>query len=80
MQIMLEDAQYDRLQRGAERRGGSVASVIREAVDRMLSEDPTMSLGEAADVLLDAPPVPVDDWAVMKEELCGSSSTTTLRQ
>lgn len=39
-----------------------------------------MSLGEAADVLWDAPPVPVDDWAVMKEELYRSSSTTTLRQ
>lgn len=76
VQVLLEEAQYERLHREAERRGGSVASVIRAAVDRLLSEDPAMSLGEAADVLLDAPPVPVDDWAVMKEELYPSSVDT----
>lgn len=69
VQILLEDEQYRRLEREAERRGGSVASVMRDAVDRLLPQDGTMSLVEAGDLLLEAEPIEVDDWEAMKDEL-----------
>lgn len=69
MQVLLDEAQYARLEREAARRGGSVASVVRDAVDRMLPEDAVMTRAQAADVLLDAAPVAVGDWVDVKEEL-----------
>jgi hypothetical protein len=69
VQILVEPEQYAQLEREADRRGGSVASVIRDAIDRLLPDGPAMTRTEAADVLLDAAPVPVDDWDKMKDEL-----------
>ncbi|MGI8573760.1 MAG: ribbon-helix-helix protein, CopG family [Egibacteraceae bacterium] len=40
VQILVQDEQYARLEHEADRRGGSVASVIRDAVDRMLPPTP----------------------------------------
>lgn len=73
VQILVEDEQYERLEQEAERRGGSVAAVVREAIDRLLPGDTAMTLTEAADVLLEATPVELDDWEVMKEDLVGST-------
>lgn len=45
-QISLTSEQADRLRRIAERRGTSMAALIREAVDRVLPDDETPSLDE----------------------------------
>lgn len=46
-----------------------MAAVIREAVDRMLPPGSALSRSEAGDLLLDADPVEVGDWADLKEDL-----------
>lgn len=69
LQILLDEEQYARVEREADRRGGSVASVIREAVDLLLPAERRMTREEAADVLLGAPPMPVDDWDLMVADL-----------
>ncbi|MDP8969068.1 MAG: ribbon-helix-helix domain-containing protein [Actinomycetota bacterium] len=68
VQILLDEERYARLERRAQRRGASVAALIREAVDTAFppeDQDPE----QAARVLLDAEPIPVDDWPAMKNEL-----------
>lgn len=75
VQILLDEPQYARLEREARRRGGSVASVIRDAVDRLLPPGSTMSRSEAGDLLLAAEPIDVGDWAEAKEDLLDPMGT-----
>jgi hypothetical protein len=66
VQLLLDPARYERLERAAARSGSSVASVIREAIDRLLPEyaiDPA----SAGMLLLDAPAMPVEAWDEMKQ-------------
>jgi hypothetical protein len=67
LQVLLDDERFDRLEREAARRGAPVASVVREAVDRLLAEETDRRA--AGDRLLAAPPMPVDDWQVVKREI-----------
>jgi predicted DNA-binding protein len=67
LQVLLDEERYDRLEREAARRGAPVASVVREAVDRLLAEETDRRA--AGDRLLAAPPMPVDDWSEIKKEL-----------
>lgn len=67
LQILLEERQHALLQREADRRGTSVAALIREAVDRVYG--PGADRQAAAAALLAAEPMPVDDWDTMKQEL-----------
>lgn len=67
LQVLLDEERFDRLEREAARRGSSVATVVREAVDRLLAEETDRRA--AGDRLLAAPPMKVDDWSVMKKEL-----------
>lgn len=67
LQVLLDEERFERLEREAERRGAPVASIVREAVDRLLGEE--MDRRAAGDRLLAAPPMPVDDWEVIKQEI-----------
>lgn len=70
VQILMDDDQYRRVEREAERRGGSVASVLRDAVDRLLPSDSAMDRTAAGDLLLEADPIDWGaDWDTLKEEL-----------
>jgi len=60
-QILIEPEQFDRLERAAARSGASVASIIRDAIDRYLP-DGGIDTRSAAEFLLAAPAVPVGDW------------------
>lgn len=67
-QILLDEDRYERLRECAEERGASVATLIREAIDRTF---PAVAAdrAQAARRLLDAEPMPVEDWPEMKREL-----------
>lgn len=67
-QVLLDDERYERLRRRAEERGASIGELVREAIDRSLSED-TGRRFRAGQALLDAEPTAVDDWPLMKREI-----------
>ncbi len=68
LQFLLDEGRYARLERHANHRGASVATLMREAIDTAFPEDgPTRE--EAARRLLAAEPIPVTDWPDMKAEI-----------
>jgi hypothetical protein len=69
-QVLLSPEQVARLKRIAAREGRSVGSVIRDAVDAFVGSQPG-SRGRALHSIL-AMEAPVDDWAVMKEQILRS--------
>lgn len=68
VQLLLDPARYERLERAATRSGSSVASVIRDAIDRMLPEE-GIDPEAAGRILLEAPAMKVEDWEEMKKHL-----------
>jgi hypothetical protein len=68
LQVLVEESQYDRLEREARQRRVSVAVVVREAIARVLDDDPS-SRREAGERLLAAEPMPVPDVAELHAEL-----------
>lgn len=67
-QILLDEGRYQKVAAEAERRGTSVAAVIREAIDRLPAGVDRRRAAVAA--LLTAPPMPVpDDPADLRREL-----------
>lgn len=68
LQILLEERQHALLEREATRRGTSVAALIREAVDRMYA-GAGADRQQAAAELLQAEPMPVEDWTAMKAQM-----------
>ena len=73
LQLLLDEERYRQVAALAEQRGTSVASVIREAIDRGLpSAD--RKRAAAARVLLAAVPMPVPDVAELVAELDGLRS------
>lgn len=68
VQLLLDANRYARVELEAARRGMSVAAVIREAIDRAFAGE-VGSRAEAATALLDAEPMPVDDWSDEKRRL-----------
>lgn len=71
LQVLLDEAQYRRLEEHAARRGESVAALVREAIDERFPDE-RLDRRRAGDLLLDARPMDVDDWTAMKEELLGA--------
>lgn len=69
LQVLLDESRYARLEREAERSSRSVAAVVRDAID--LAVPGEMTREQAADILLDAPPMAVEDWDDMKEQVRG---------
>lgn len=68
LQILLDDDRHDRLAAAAQERGVSVATVVREAIDRGLP-NADHRRGDAMRRLLDAPDMPVPDVAELRAEL-----------
>lgn len=68
LQVLLDTERYARLEQAARRRGVSVAQVVREAID-LVAPSEELDRRTAAEFLLAAEPMPVNDWADMKEEI-----------
>lgn len=68
LQILLDEERYARLERAAARRGAPVAALVREAIDRMFATQES-DRRAAGTRLLQAPPMPVEDWDKMKKDL-----------
>lgn len=68
LQVLLDDARSDRLQRESARTGAPVGALVRAAIDRMYPPHPD-DRKAAAERLLAAPAMPVEDWSQMKRQL-----------
>jgi hypothetical protein len=68
LQILLDDERHERLLAVARERGVSVAAVVREAIDRGVSNPDRQRRG-AAERLLDAADMPVPALAELRSEL-----------
>lgn len=69
--VLLDDAQYERLRVRAQRSGGSVGGVIREAVDRLLDDEGPQRRREALAAFLDAEPAHIGSPDALKKEILG---------
>jgi plasmid stability protein len=67
-QLLLDDDLHRHLRETATQRGISMGALIREAIDEKLSRAQE-DRAKAIDELLAAPPMPVDDWPVMKKQM-----------
>jgi hypothetical protein len=67
-QLLLDDDLHRRLRELAAQRGVSLGALIREAIDEKLA-NMHESRSKAFAKLLEAEPMPVDDWPVMKQEI-----------
>jgi len=68
LQILLDDERHRRITAAARERGVSVATVVREAIDRGLA-NPTNRRKSAGRRLLEASDMPVPDLQDLKGEL-----------
>lgn len=68
LQVLLDQGRYARLEEQAGRRGASVATLVREAIDMAFPPD-GLDRAAAASRILAADPIPVTDWETMKEDL-----------
>ena len=68
LQILLDEERHARIRSVARDRGVSVATVVREAIDRGVA-DPSDRRRTAGRRLLDAPDMPVPDPGGLKDEL-----------
>jgi predicted DNA-binding protein len=68
LQVLLDAQRYERLERLARQRGASVATIVREAIDAAFPDD-VADRAAAAERILAAEPIPVDDWNHIKDEL-----------
>lgn len=68
LQLLLDEDRLARLTQEAQRRGSSVASLVREAIDATFPPDGP-SRNAATRLLLDAEPIDIGDWADTKAEI-----------
>ncbi len=68
LQILLDEGRYARLEERAGRRGASVATLVREAIDLAYPQD-GLDRAAAAGRILAADPISVTDWETIKAEL-----------
>ena len=68
LQVLLDDERMERLERRSAETGASVGEVVRRAIDEAL---PAAREDRRAAVkrFLSYPPMPVDNWDVMKREM-----------
>jgi plasmid stability protein len=67
-QLLLDDDLHRRLREIAALRGISMGALIREAIDEKLASTQD-ARAQAIQKLLDAEPMPVDDWPLMKRQM-----------
>ncbi len=67
LQILLDDRRYQKVAREAERRGASIAAIIREAIDRLPSNQEERHVAVAAILAAEPMPVPVDPADLRRE-------------
>jgi plasmid stability protein len=67
-QLLLDDDLHRRLRETAAQRGISMGALIREAIDEKLSSAQD-ARAQSIQKLLDAEPMPVDDWPIMKRQM-----------
>ena len=70
LQILLDEERHRRITAVARERGVSVATVVRDAIDRGIA-DPADRRRAAGRRVLDAPDMPVPELRDLKEELDG---------
>ena len=68
LQVLLDEERWIRLNRKAEETKQSVGALVRAAIDRTYPATDGARRA-AGDALLASPPMPVDDWDVMKREI-----------
>ena len=68
LQILLDDSRYQRISSLAKARGVSVATVVREAIDRGLPSEPARR-ATAARIILAAEPMAVPEPDELRAEL-----------
>lgn len=68
LQVLLDDERHRRISAVARERGVSVATVVREAIDRGIG-DPAGRRRAAGQRLLEAPDMPVPEPEQLREEL-----------
>lgn len=68
LQVLLDEERYLRLEQLASSGGISIGSLVREAIDRSFP-NAEINRRQAADAILDASPMPVDDWVTMKGQM-----------
>lgn len=71
LQVLIDDGRYLRLERIARGRGSSVATLVREALDRTYGLDGTDPTA-AAERFLARPPLELGTWDDAKHELAAS--------
>ena len=75
-QLLLDDELHQRLRETAAQRGVSMGALIREAVEEKLARTQD-ARAQAIQELLDAEPMPVDDWPVMKRQMIEDMNADT---
>ena len=71
LQIQIDDERHERIVRTARERGVSVATVVREAIDRGVGGPSARRLAAAGRRVLDAPDMPVPEPRELRAELEG---------
>lgn len=70
LQVLVDEQRYERLQRESERTGAPVGAIVRDAIDaRVPASAAPDEVAAAADRLLAAEPMPVDDWNAEKQRM-----------
>jgi plasmid stability protein len=75
-QLLLDDELHRRLRETAAERGISMGALIREAIDEKLSSNQD-ARAQAIQQLLDAEPMPVEDWPIMKRQMIEDMNADT---
>lgn len=68
LQVLVDENRWARLEQQAKRRGTSVATLVREAIDAAFP-DGELGAAESAERFLRRPPLDIGDWETAKREL-----------
>lgn len=78
LQVLLDEPRWSRLSAAARRRGVPVAVVVRDAIDRALTDPTSDDRDDALNRLLGADPIEVpEDPGELKAELAASRARRT---
>lgn len=75
-QLIIDEPRYRLLERASDRTGKSIASLIRDSVDRVYGVD-HQTRRAALESLLAEQPMPVADWDEVKQDMVDSTGPST---